>query len=1109
VTESTARVRGPSPGRLLSAFRDTPALVEAARRGGDLGNLVGSSAGLAAAALALETGEAWLLVLSSPGEARGLAEDLAWLAPELPTACLPSSEEALLRAESSRSAAGRRLEILQELGESGPRLVLASVAALADPVPDLEVVSRSSLTIAVGESRDRDELTAALAEAGFARVPLVERPGEFAVRGGIVDVFDPLSSHPTRIELFGDEVEAIRSFDLESQRSLSDHPRRTLTVDTGDEAGEEHSFVEVLPPSLRVALRDASEIELACGRSAESRGEEDDDATPRALGDLQRGADVRLERLPVDPDRGVDLSVGGVEARGRDLEGAIATLAALSEGERQVLLSFATDAERDRFWKAVDEEAEPLLAASLKERAIRSLTGGFYQGFRLPKLGLVAVNHRELFDVRYERRALPSAADERVGRPIDDFVDLSEGDYVVHVAHGIARFAGMQQVEREGEEQEFLLLEFRDGVLLYVPVSKADLVQKYIGAKGDEGPKLSKIGGRSWSKKKEEVFRAVADLAGDMLETQAARERNEGRPFPPDPPWQHEFEACFPYEETPDQLAAIEAISKDMESNRPMDRLLCGDVGFGKTEVAMRAVFKAVAAGRQAAVLVPTTVLAEQHLNTFRERMKDFPVRVEALTRFRTKREQDEIVVGLVEGAVDVVIGTHRLLAKDVAFKDLGLVVIDEEQRFGVAHKEKLRTMRRTVDVLTLSATPIPRTLHLSLLGIRDISVLSRPPRGRQPVETTIVRFDESLIREAVMRELEREGQCFFVHNRVQTIDRIRKELAAIVPEARVIVLHGQMKPDEIEQNLIAFVAREADILLATTIIESGIDIPNANTMFIDRPEMYGLADLHQLRGRVGRQRTKARALLLLRPDVILGGDSEKRLRAIEEFDDLGAGFRIAMRDLEIRGAGNILGSEQHGHISAVGYDMYCRLLEQAVRKLKQEKVVLPDEVDLKLDFDAYLAKEYIPEPKLKLEMYRKFGRARRPEDFAELVDELRDRFGPPPRRTMDFVDVCRIRALAEDLGLKRIALSPGRGVLVRPQDVKDAQRRAAVCGAEARLIQDRDLLIVSDAKFSSPAAVLSLLEGALMPDRPLAPRRRRGGRGRRRKTTSPSDAEG
>ncbi|MEZ6197386.1 MAG: transcription-repair coupling factor [Planctomycetota bacterium] len=1089
----TARSRGPKPEGLLELFTSVvPDSGASAPR--ELGNLVGSAAGLAAAAIAREADRPWLLVTASPGEAQGLAEDLAWLAPGLEVSYLPTVDETGFRQVADRSVAGRRLEVLAELGMRGPRLVVAGLVALTDGILDPEAVENATLTVATGESRDRDELAAALSRAGFERAPLVERPGQFAVRGGIIDVFDLLSAHPVRIELFGDEVESIRSFDLESQRSLAPHTRLRLCVAPRDADDEGPPLFLSLPADQPVMLRDHADVEVAADRVREHRRLEGREFEEAELAEFLARAPLHLERLPVDPAAGRDLPVGGIEAQGRDMKGAIATLDLLSGNDRRVLVAFATEAERDRFWRAVDEEAGELLATSLRARPIRSEVGSFHRGFRHLAAGVVAVNHRELFDVRFERRARSAPAEARVGRPIDDFVDLAEGDYVVHAAHGIGRFVGMQQVEKAGETQEFMLLEYRDDVLLYVPVSKADLVQKYIGAKGDEGPRLAKVGGRSWSRKKEEVFRAVADLAAEMLETQAAREKGEGHAFPPDTPWQHEFEACFPYEETPDQLSAIEAIRTDMESPRPMDRLLCGDVGYGKTEVAMRAAFKAAMSGRQTAIMVPTTVLAEQHLTTFRERMSDFPVRIEALTRFRTKREQDEIVVGVVEGAVDIVIGTHRLLSKDVVFRDLGLVVIDEEQRFGVAHKERLRSLRRTVDILTLTATPIPRTLHLSLLGIRDISSLTQPPRGRQPVQTKIVRFSEDLVRGAVLHELERQGQCFFVHNRVKSIERIRKELAAIAPEARSIVIHGQMKPEEIEQNLIAFVRREADLLLATTIIESGIDIPNANTIFIDRPDMYGLADLHQLRGRVGRQREKAYAYLLVRPDVILTNDAEKRLRAIEEFDELGSGFRIAMRDLEIRGAGNILGAEQHGHIAAVGYDMYCRLLEQAVRKLKHERFVLPDEVALDFDFEAYLPKDYVAEPKVKLELYRKLGRAKRPEEFTEILDEMRDRFGAPPRLALDFVEVCRIRALAEEIGLHRIALTEN-GVLVRPRDLKDARRRAAVTGAEARVIQDRDLLLVPRGPIESPGGLLALLEAALVPERPLPPRRRGGRR--------------
>ncbi|MCB9833027.1 MAG: transcription-repair coupling factor [Planctomycetes bacterium] len=1063
-------------GRLVAARADSAPVVA--------GNLVGSAAALFTAAWARRSSHPVVLLTATVGEAQGLAEDLELFPTGRRVHYLPTGDESGFLAGAGHSAFGRKLDIARALGRGDRDLVVvSSVTAWLEALPAPEDIRAAMLELRVGEEQDRELLVDKLAGSGFDRVSHVESPGEFALRGGIVDIFDHMAASPWRIELFGDEVESIRSFAPDTQRSLDTFEVATISLSRPRQAGEGSGcrLPEILPASVDLLLRDAAEIlqHLETRREQRALAGRPDPVDHAA--ELAERSPIRLERLPVAPD-GLDFDIGAFESGGADMAAAIEALDRYSREGQELLVAFSTDPERQRFWSAVEEESSELLFRSLGARDLRGLVGSFFRGFHWRAQRLTLVNHRELFNVAFQRRRI-RAEDAPLGKPIDDFVDLSPGDYVVHVAQGIARFLGVETIEKGGETQEFMTLEFADGLLLYVPVAKADLVQKYIGGKGDE-PKLSKIGGKSWSKKKEEVYRAVADLAAEMLETQAVRAREEGHAYPEDGPWQHQFEAAFPYEETPDQLTAVDAIKIDMESRRPMDRLICGDVGYGKTEVAMRAAFKAVMAGKQVAVLVPTTVLAEQHLRSFRERMMDFPVTIEGMSRFRSKGEQETTLVGLVEGSVDIVIGTHRLLSKDVAFKDLGLIVIDEEQRFGVAHKEKLRRFKRTVDVLTLTATPIPRTLHLSLLGIRDISSLTQAPRGRQPVETRIVRFDEGLVRAAVLGELERGGQCFFVHNRVQTIERVRKELARIVPEARVLVLHGQMHEREVERNLMAFVRQEADVLLATTIIESGLDIQSANTIFIDRPDMYGLADLHQLRGRVGRYRVKAHAYLLLRPDVVLGDDAERRLRAIEEFDDLGSGFRIAMRDLEIRGAGNLLGHQQSGHIAAVGYDMYCRLLEAAVKEMSKQRAVLPDEVDINLDFEAYLPSDYIEDPKLKLEMYRKLGRCSADAEFALVRDELVDRFGRPPAIVDDFLFVCRIRALAEELELKRLATVAGRGLLLRPGRMKSVRRRLMATETEHRVIGGVDVLLPDPAALASPRAAWEKLVAALRPER-------------------------
>jgi transcription-repair coupling factor (superfamily II helicase) len=684
-------------------------------------------------------------------------------------------------------------------------------------------------------------------------------------------------------------------------------------------------------------------------------------------------------------------------------------------------------------------------------------------------------------------------------RAIDSFLDLAEGDLVVHVSHGIARYRGMQLLDREaangkarpgtsGRAEEHLVLEFKDGVRVYVPASKIDLVQKYVGgAKTD--PELSRYGGTAWGRRKARVQEAVLDLAGDMIGMQALREAQPGIAYPPDTEWQAEFEASFPYRETPDQLTTAAEIKADMQRARPMDRLVCGDVGYGKTELAVRAAFKAVDNGRQVAVLVPTTVLAEQHFRTFSQRLSEYPFVVECLSRFRSAGEQRRILERLAAGGVDVIVGTHRLVSADVRFKDLGLVVIDEEQRFGVEHKERLKKLRQTVDVLTLTATPIPRTLHLSLLGIRDISNLETPPPDRLAIETRICRFDRQLIRHAILRELNRDGQVYFVHNRVQDIDQVADTVRSIVPEARVAVGHGQMGEGELEEAMLRFVRREVDVLVATTIVESGLDIPNANTIFIDQADHYGLADLHQLRGRVGRYKHRAYAYLLLDGERAVTPAGVRRLKAIEEFTDLGAGFKIALRDLEIRGAGNILGTQQSGHIAAVGYELYCQLLENAVRQLRQQPLRTPLEVTVDLPWPAYLPRDYVPGQRLRIEAYRRLARVRKPERLDDFRQELRDRYGPLPEPAEWLLRLAELRLLATRWKVARVHLEkPAEGV-VGPTDVvlgwrnkKRIEELAARSGGRLRVVDDVSAYFRPHPEELETAALYETLKDLLRP---------------------------
>jgi transcription-repair coupling factor (superfamily II helicase) len=624
-----------------------------------------------------------------------------------------------------------------------------------------------------------------------------------------------------------------------------------------------------------------------------------------------------------------------------------------------------------------------------------------------------------------ERREIRRPQRRQLGQVIDSFLDLKPGDYVVHVAHGIARFRGIETLLKGQQQEEHLHLEFADSHALYIPVSKIGLVQKYVAGHKYK-PKLAKIGSQLWARHKKTVQEAVFDLAEEMIELQARREAKPGVAFPADSDWQREFDAMFPFRETNDQLLAVDAVKHDMELPRPMDRLLCGDVGFGKTEVAIRAAFKAVDAGYQVAVLVPTTILAEQHAKTFSERMQEFPVTVSALSRFQSKAEQKKIIENLANGTIDIVIGTHRIVSSDISFQNLGLVVIDEEQRFGVHHKERLKLYRDSVDVLTMTATPIPRTLHFSLLGIREISNLETPPEDRLAVETRVVRFSDELIRSAVLLELNRNGKLFFVHNRVYDIEELAGRIQRIVPECRIVVGHAQMPDDELENVMKAFVDHRFDMLLCTTIIESGLDIPNANTIFIDEADHYGLADLHQLRGRVGRYKHQAYCYLLLGRTQMLHSQAAKRLRAIEEYAHLGSGFHLAMRDLEIRGAGNILGTQQSGHIAAVGYEMYCQFLEAAVRTLKQLPPKTVVEVEIDLPGVALIPMSYVADQRIKIDLYRRLTRVTTLEECTDLRNEMIDRFGQPPLEVQRLLIHSKIRVLAHGYRIRAIKLESG-----------------------------------------------------------------------------------
>ncbi len=894
-----------------------------------------------------------------------------------------------------------------------------------------------------------EELTIWLVDHGFQRRDTIELAGEFSRRGGILDVFSPDAEAPYRLEFFGDEIESIRQFAVSTQRSMGEVAAveivgAVVSNDGPSLTDSGHPF-DYLPSDAWIVLAEPDDIQEKgkhyFERVSDVRGLF---SIPSVFQQVLRFPSIRLTALPAtSQETTCHLHVESVER----FSGEVAKLRDeldAATGAEQVLIACHNEAERKRL-------GDVLAAGRLAQAGqLKLVLGRVHAGFRLignevgsQKVGsgqwavgsktkkkpakgvptprpnpanssslptILVLSDNELFHREEVRTVVPRRQLE--SRAIDSFLDLAEGDLVVHLAHGIARYRGMQVLEKHGRTEEHLILEFREGLRIYVPASKIDLVQKYVGG-GKTDPELSKVGGVAWQHKKAKVQEAVLDLASEMVELQAQRESQPGSAYPPDTEWQAEFEAAFPYEETPDQLTTLSEIKRDMERSRPMDRLVCGDVGYGKTELAIRAAFKTIDNGQQVAVLVPTTVLAEQHFRTFSQRLAEYPFVVECISRFKTASHQKRIIERLAQGGVDVIIGTHRLVSADVHFKELGLVIIDEEQRFGVEHKERLKHLRRTVDVLTLTATPIPRTLHLSLLGIRDISNLETPPKDRLAIETRIVRFDPQLIRHAIVRELNRDGQVYFVHNRVFNIHDIAEKLRQIVPEARVVIGHGQMHEHELEEAMVKFVRREADILVATTIIESGLDIPNVNTIFINQADNYGLADLHQLRGRVGRFKHRAYAYMLIDSDRTIAPQAARRLKAIEEFTELGAGFKIAMRDLEIRGAGNILGTQQSGHIAAVGYELYCQLLENAVRHLKNQPQRTPLEVNVDFPWPAYLPRDYVPGQRQKIEAYRRLSRIRHGQRLEDFRQELRDRYGALPEPAEWLMRLAELRLLA------------------------------------------------------------------------------------------------
>ena len=1052
-----------------------------------------------------ENDNSMVIVTHSDVDAKNLYEDLSFYTTDV--FYFPVREVVFYNVDAiSGDLRWARLKVIKEiLQNERKKIIVTSIDALTSLYTPKEYYLRYSMIIKTGDDIDLKEISKSLLQCGYERVEVVEGKGEFSFRGGILDVFPPTSAYPYRVELFGDEVDSIRTFNTESQRSIekveefSIFPSKEVIVDDECRSRAVQNINEELKKVIANVSKENKEsvekIKGIVGKNIELLNntyyfETIDSYLPFfyekldsffdylqgytfVVDDFKRSSGKMesiyyefnenymsfLQRGDILPSQNsLLLNKGELESK---LENSsLITLSSFLNksdglfntvdigfeevtlnkynGQLNMLIEDIQERKEKKYKTVILAGTRPRgerLVKTLMEKGIFSTYkdsidkieagevvitfGNLLRGFDYPELELSIISDKDIFGETRRKRSGKAVRKKGVAK-ITSFAELKPGDYVVHANHGIGVYKGIKQMAAGGTTRDYLDIVYDKGDKLYVPVDQLDLVQKYIGSEGNS-PKINKLGGAEWQKAKAKARKSINEIAQDLVKLYAARATLKGHSFGKDTEWQRQFEDEFPYEETPDQLASLEEIKRDMESDKPMDRLLCGDVGYGKTEVAIRAAFKAVMDGKQVAFLVPTTILADQHYNNFIKRFSDFPIKIDMISRFRTPKQQKATLQALKEGNVDILIGTHRLVSKDIVFKDLGLLIVDEEQRFGVAQKEKIKGMKKNVDVLTLSATPIPRTLHMSLTGVRDISVIETPPEDRYPIQTYVVEQNDQLIRDAILREIGRGGQVYFVYNRVESIDSMANYIRDLVPECKVGIMHGQMTEKELETEMIAFMNKEYDVLVCTTIIETGIDISNVNTMIVHNADKMGLSQLYQLRGRVGRANRIAYAYFIYTKDKILTEVAEKRLKALKDFTELGSGFKIAMRDLEIRGAGNMMGSSQHGHMASIGYDLYCRMLEDTIKLIKGEIENEPIETSVDIKVDAFIPSSYITDEIQKIEVYKKIAAIENINDFMEIKSELEDRYSSIPDSVYNLMDIAYIKSICKVLYIEDI----------------------------------------------------------------------------------------